>query len=128
MRRNFLFFILVIVISLATAPYFGKVYDHFIPQLDDSLFGFSKDTTMFVAGIPFAYIFLIPFVLELFGTGNKKKWIFWSLLPVLLFYLYDSVSLSYLPILASIFSFLLAKLINFIIFKFKHSNPPMVVK
>lgn len=128
MRKNILFFILVIVLSFVLAPYFGNFYNSIISQNDNSFLGLSKETVVFVAGIPFAYVFLIPFVFELFGTGNKKKWILWSLLPVVLFYLYDSVSLSYIPILASIIGFVIAKFINLLISKLKHPNPPMVVK
>lgn len=122
MRRNILLLILVIVLSFATASYFGGIYDGFYEQNGDSFLGIDKDTAVFVAGIPFAYMFLTPLIFSLFGVGNKNKWILWSLLPVLLFYLYDSVVLSYIPIFASIIAFLLAKLINFLISKLKTQN------
>ena len=128
MRRNILLFILVLVLCLVLASYFGSLYDKFSPQYSYGLFGVGRENAVTFSGIPFAYMFLIPFIFELFGSENKKKWILWPLLPVVLFYLYDSVSLAYIPILASIIAFLLAKIINFIISKIKRVNPPMVVK
>lgn len=128
MRKNILLLVLVLALCLVLAPYFGAFYNNIVSQYDNSFLGLSKETVVFVAGIPFAYMFLIPFVFELFGTGNKKKWILWSLLPVVLFYLYDSVNVTYIPIILVLVAFALAKLINLTISKLNHSNPPMVVK
>jgi hypothetical protein len=126
--KNFLLLVAVLVLSCFTAPYFGALYDKFYPQNGSSFLGIGEETAVFVAGVPFAYMFLIPFVFELFGSGNKKKLILWALLPVVLFYLYDSVGLSYIPIILAIIAFALAKLVNFIISKLHHPNPPMVIK
>ncbi|MEK7669350.1 MAG: hypothetical protein AAB350_02050 [Patescibacteria group bacterium] len=128
MRRNILFFILALTLCLVTASYFGAFYNNIIPQYDNSFLGLSKEAVVFVAGVPFSYMFLIPFVFELFGTENRRKWIAWALLPGVLFYLYDGVTLFYIPMLASVFGFILAKLINIIILKLKHPNSPMVIK
>lgn len=128
MRKNILLFVFVLVLGLATAPYFGAFYNNIISQYDNSFLGLSKETVIFVAGIPFSYMFLIPFVFELFGSGNRNKLILWLLAPVLLFYLYDSIKLSYIPILTAIIAFALAKLIRLTVSKLRHSNPPMVIK
>ena len=128
MKRNILLFILVLVMSFATASYFGSLYNYFVPQDSSSMLGASKDTAIFTAGIFFSYVFLVPLIFELFGMGSKKKWIVVSLVPVILFYLSDNIKLVYIPILTAIIGFLLAKIINFLISKFKHPNPPMVVK
>ncbi|KKP56344.1 MAG: hypothetical protein UR80_C0016G0006 [Parcubacteria group bacterium GW2011_GWB1_35_5] len=127
MKNNILLFIFVLVISLATASYFGGWYDYFVPQYDYSLLGIDQETVVYIAGLFFAYVFFVPFIFELLGKGNKNKWIVVLLVPVVLFYLYDNVMLTYIPILASITGCLLAKLINLTIKKFKHQNPPMII-
>jgi hypothetical protein len=121
MRKNILLFILVLTLSLATASYFGVLYDYFVPQSGASLLGVSKDTAVSTAGIFFAYMIILPFIFELFGLGNKNKWILILLAPVILFYISDNLNLVYIPILASFSAFILAKLINFIISKFRKS-------
>jgi|SRR3989338_2913585 len=123
MRKNILLLILVLVLCLVVASYFGALYDKFSPQYSYGLFGVGRENAIIFAGIPFAYMFLIPFVFGMFGAGKKRKWILWSLLPVVLFYLYDSVSLIYIPIVAGLAGFLFATLINLLISKFKHPNP-----
>ncbi len=128
MRNNILLFILVLAISLATASYFGGWYDYFVPQYDYSLLGIDQETIVYVAGLFFAYVFFVPFIFELLGKGSKNKWMVILLAPVILFYLYDSVALVYIPIIASIAGCLIAKLTNLVIRQFRHPNPPMVIK
>ena len=124
--KNIVLFVAVLILSYFTAPYFGDWYNKFYPQHGSWIV--SRSDSIFFAGLLLSYVVLIPFVFELFGTGNKKKWMMWSLLPIILLLLLADASNIYIPILASIIAFALAKIINFIISKFKHPNPPMVVK
>lgn len=112
MRRNILLFILVLVISYFVAPYFGLIYNMFAPQLGSSFLGVGKETAIYVAGIPFAYMFLIPLTFGLFGSGNRNKWIIWLVTPIILFYLYDNVRLTYLPIALALIAFGLAFIVR----------------
>jgi|SRR3989344_78638 len=118
--RNVLLLVAVLVLSYFTAPYFGTWYDSLYIQ--HPTFIFSKNDAVMFAGFLFAYVFFLPLLMGLFGAGNKNKWIFWLLAPVIAFYLYDSIKLSYLPIGLAFISFALAKIINLIVSKFKHSH------
>lgn len=126
--KNFLILIAVLILSYFTAPYFGSLYDKFSPQYDGSFLGVSKSFAVFVAGFPFAYVFFVPFLFELFGSVNKKKWSVWLLLPPMLLWISVDIYYIYLPSILGIIAFVLARFIRFIISKFKHPNPPMMVK
>lgn len=124
MRKNILFFILVLVLSLVTAPYFGSWYDGLYPQSGDWIY--DKEDAIFFAGMLLSYVFLIPFIFEIFGSGNRKKWVLWSLLPIFLFLMYGGINFIYLPIVLSLIGFAFAWLIRKIFIR--HPNPPMVIK
>lgn len=126
--KNLILLIAVLILSYFTAPYFGAWYDKFSPQYSNSFLGTGKDLSLFVAGLPVAYVFFVSFIFEIFGSGNKKKWILWSLLPAALLWISIDLYYIYVPIILGVIAFLLAKLINLLISKFKHPNPPMVVK
>lgn len=126
MRKNILFFILVLVLSLATAPYFGTWYDTISPQYGGWVT--SKSDAVSFAGFFVAYIFLIPFTLELFGNENRKKWILWSLLLPALLWIGADIEHIYLPIILGLIAFVLAKLVRLLISKIHRPNPPMVIK
>jgi len=87
--------------------------------------------------IPFSYVF---FIVLFFAIWNHKKYYYPMLVflsPVILLMLLtllygfnssDILNLGGVFVLPGIIAFALAKLINLIISKFKHPNPPMVVK
>jgi hypothetical protein len=124
--KNFILLIVVLILSYFTAPYFGALYDRFSPQYDYSFFNLGKESVVFLAGLPVAYVFFIPFLFEIFGTGSKKKWIIWSLIPPALFWISADKYYIYIPIILGIVSFGLAKLINFIIPKIRKPNPIVI--
>ena len=126
MRRNILLLILVLVICLVVASYFGSWYDRVDPQYGGWIT--SKEDAMVFAGFILAYVLLVPFVFKLLGIGSQNKWIGWLVAPVFLMYIGYNWKLFYIPIVLLLIGFWLAKLINLIISKFKHPNPPMVVK
>lgn len=101
-----MFFILVLVLSLVTAPYFGSWYDKFYPQSGDWAYGTAD--AIFFAGFLLSYVFLIPFMFGFFGLENRKKWILWSLLPVFLFFIYGAIKLIYIPIILALIGFCVA--------------------
>ena len=72
MKNNILLFIFVLVISLATASYFGGWYDYFVPQYDYSLLGIDQETVVYIAGLFFAYVFFVPFI-RLIASLNSLK-------------------------------------------------------
>jgi len=117
--KNFLLLIAVFILSYLTAPYFGSFYDKFSLQYNNSFLGTGKDLSLFIAGLPVAYVFFVPFLYEIFGSGSKIKWILWLLLPPTLFWLSADRYYIYIPIILAIVAFFLAKLINFIISKLK---------
>jgi len=124
--RNLLLFVAVLILSYITAPYFGSWYDKFSPQYGSWIV--SKDYAVFVAGLPVAYVFFTPFLFELFGTVNKRKWILWLMIPPALMWIEADRYYLYIPIIVGLVGFFAAQIINLIIKKFRHPNPPMVVK
>ena len=125
MRNNILLFILVLVLSLATAPYFGGWYNQISPQYGGWMT--DKESAVNFAGFIVSYIFFIPFIYGLFSIKKNKNWITWFLVPILLFWLGADPSYIYIPALLILIAFVLAKLINLTIKKFKHPNPPMII-
>lgn len=124
MRKNILFFILVLALSLVTAPYFGSWYDKF--SFQDSSWTFDRDSAIFFAGILVSYVMLIPFVFELLGENNRRKLIIWLLIPVLLFWISADSNYIYIPVILALIGFCAAWLLRKVFIK--HPNPPMVVK
>ena len=126
MQRNILLLILVIVVSFVLAPYLGGWYDRIDYQ--NSGWITSKEDAVNFAGFILSYILLIPFVFKLFGKNNQNKWIAGLSAPVFLFYAGYNYKLLYIPIALALIGFALAKLLNLLISKFKHPNPPMVIR
>jgi len=124
--KNVLLLVSVLVPSYFLASYIGGWYNQIDPQYG-SLFFDSSDSVV-VYGFIFSYIFFVPLIFELFSKKNKNKWIIILLAPIILFLLYTNTRLVYIFIITSIIGFLLAKIINFIVSKFKHPNLPMAVK
>ncbi|OHA94549.1 MAG: hypothetical protein A3D37_01145 [Candidatus Zambryskibacteria bacterium RIFCSPHIGHO2_02_FULL_38_22] len=127
--KNFLLLVTVLMLSYFIAPYSGSLYDNFIPgSLGGGAWIGTTKAWQSIIGFPFAYIFFVILLFKLFGSGNKNKWTIWLLVPALLFFGSGDLKHIYLPIILGAVAFLLAKLVLFIISKFKHPNPPMVVK
>ena len=126
MRKNILLLILVLVLCLLIASYFGNWYDHVDPQYGGWITS-KEDATAF-AGFILAYILLVPFIFKLLGANNQNKWIGWLLAPVFLVYIGYNWKLSYIPVILGLIGFWLAKFINLIVSKLKRPNPPMVIK
>ena len=110
--KNILLLGTVLVLSYFTAEYFGSWYDKFSPQYGGSWFNFSQSIAVFIAGIPFAYVFFVTFIFTLFGFGNRKKWLLWLLIPALILWLSADRYYIYLPIILGAFAFGLAMLLR----------------
>lgn len=108
MRKNILFFILVLTLSIVTAPYFGNWYDKFSPQYGSAFWGPDKTDAISIVGFFVAYAFLIPLIFALFGYGNRKKLIFWSLLPIALLWLFVDINYIYIPVILALIGFCVA--------------------
>ncbi len=126
MRKNILLFVLVLTISFASASYVGGWYDKISPQYGSLFLGNGKNAAVSFAGFLVSYVFFIPFIYSLFGFKKNKNWIIWLLLPVILLWFYADKYYFYIPVLLIIVAFLIAKLIQFIIFKLKRPNPPII--
>lgn len=126
--KNIFLLVVVLLLSYYTAPYFGSWYDKFSPQNSSSFLGIGKEISLFIVGLPFAYVFFTIFLFGVLSFGSKKKWIGILLIPPILFWLVLDSYHIYLPIILGIIAFVLAKLINLVISKFKRPNLPMVVK
>ncbi len=123
MRKNILFFILALVLSLVTAPYLGAWYDKF--SFQDSGWMGDRDGAIFFAGMLVSYVVLVPFILELLGQGNRRKLITWLLVPILLFWISADSNYIYIPIILSLIGFSLAWLLRKVFVR--HHNLPMVI-
>jgi len=117
-----LLFAVALILSYFTAPYLGKVYDYFVPQLGSSFLGIGKEVAVYVVGFPFSYVFFTTFIFQIFGGVNKKKWTIWLLVPAFLLFILGDIQHIYLPILLALIAFSLAKLTNLIILRFKHPS------
>ncbi len=119
MRKNILFFILAIALSLATAPYFGSWYDKFSSQQESAFWGPSINEVLYFIGFFVAYVFFIPFLFELFRVEKRKKLITWFLILPLILWLAADLYHIYIPAVVGLAGFVLGRLINFIIYKLK---------
>jgi len=70
--KNFLLFLLTVVLSLVLAYPFGYLVHYFFPLGGLSGFIITPEINQFGNGILFAYLFITPIIYQLWGTG--KKW------------------------------------------------------
>jgi hypothetical protein len=124
--KNFALLAAVLVLSYFTAPYIGLWYDKFSPQYGSWIVG--RNDAIFFAGMMISYVFFVPFIYGLFGIKKNKKWITWLLLPAILLWLSSDKYYFYIAVIFVAVALFLTKLINLIISKFRHPNPPMVIK
>jgi len=111
--KNILLLIVVFVLSYFTAPYFGAVYDNFIPgSLDAGAWIGTLEAWQSIIGFPFAYIFFTTLLFQSLGFGNRNKWTLWLLVPVLLFFASGDIQHIYLPIILGLIAFGLAWIIR----------------
>ena len=121
---------LVCIIVAVIVSYYGAVY---VGTVYSSLFGSgsswigNEGTWNTIIGFPLVLIF---FIIIFFYNCVFKKWtsVLWLISPLLLWESIVDLRHIYIPIALTLIAFLLAKLINLLISKFKHPNPPMVVK
>jgi hypothetical protein len=118
--------VVILVLSYLTAPYFGNWYNKFSPQYGGWLT--SNEQAISFAGFFIAYIFFIPLAYGLFGIIRNKYWMMGLLLPVVLLMFAADRPHFYIPVLLIIIALMLAWIVRLVIFKFRHPNPPMVVK
>lgn len=128
MRRNILLFILVLVLSFATASYFGSLYNNFSPQHESTFWGLDTSDSISFVGFFVAYIFFVILIFGFVGFKRNKSWFIVTLIPPTLLWLGADLNHIYIPVFFGLAGFLLAKLINFIISKFRRANPPLVLK
>ncbi|MBI2673978.1 MAG: hypothetical protein HYX23_01725 [Candidatus Zambryskibacteria bacterium] len=110
--KNFLLFVVILVLSYLAAEYFGALYDKFSPLYDRSLIGFSKEDLISLTGVPFAYIFFTVLLFKLFGSGNTDKWVGWLLVLPFLFFASGDLKHIHLPIILALITFGLAALLR----------------
>lgn len=113
--KNFLLFILAIALSLATATYFGTWYDQFSPQYGGWIT--DKADAIYFAGMFFSYVFFLPFIFQIFASGNKIKWILILLIPPTLLWILADIQHIYLPVILGLIAFGLGKIINLMVAK-----------
>jgi len=124
--KNIFLFIVVLVLSYFPASYIGEWYNQITPQYGSFFVG-SNDSMMF-AGWLMSFGLFVPFVFGLFGFKKNKNIIAGLLiLPTLLWLSSDPYHI-YIPVAFGLAGFIIAKLINLIIFKFHRPNPPMIIK
>lgn len=124
MRKNILFFILVLVLSLVTAPYFGSWYDKFSPQYGGWIT--SNSDAISFAGFFVAFVFFQTLFFGFLGIKANKYWFIIPMIPVVLLWLGADFVHIYIPIILALIGFSLAWLLRKIFVR--HPNPPMVIK
>lgn len=118
---------LVLFLSYYTSVFWGKLYDYFEPQYNNSFLNISDEGIFFLVGFPLAYTFFTPLLFKLFGFGRKNVWMVLLLIPPTLLWLLADINNIYLPLILGLIALALAKLIKILISKFRHHNLPMVV-
>lgn len=122
--RNFLLFIITVVLSYFTASYVGSWYNQITPQYGSFFVG-SNDSMIF-SGWLMSFGFFVPFVFGLFGFRKNIKWIVIPLIFPAFLWLSSDLYHIYIPIAFDLVGFALACLLRKIFVK--HPNPPMVIK
>lgn len=110
--KNISLIVITLLLSYFTAQYFGRLYDYFVPQYNNSFLGTDRYFSIFVVGIPFSYIFFTIFLFKIFGTSSKNKIIFVMLLPITIFWMYADLYHIYLPMLLGLTGYVFAYAIN----------------
>lgn len=111
--RNILLLVVVLILSYFTSLYFGILYDYFVPgSLDSGAWIGTLEAWQAIIGAPFAYIFFLILIFQVFAWGNRDKWTGWLLAPALLFFAAGDLKHIYLPIALALIAFGLAKLVR----------------
>jgi|GEM_PF-4016090 len=130
MKRNILLvFALIIISSLLAIPVAnGIIYKIIFNYYGDWIV--PKGLADLVNGFPFTYIFLATFLFGLFGKGRKWIWSVVSITPILyfLYYIESGISIWFWSTIFFILGIIIAKIVEFLLYKFKHPNPPMIIK
>ena len=124
MRKNILFFILVLVLSLITAPYFGSWYDSMSPQYGGWMT--SNSDAISFAGFFVAFVFFQSFFFGFLGIKANKFWYIIPLIPVVLLWLGADFVHIYIPVILSLIGFGTAWLLRKIFVR--RSNPSIKLK
>lgn len=127
--KNKILSISLIIASLIVAYFcaknFGAIYSNFF-YTGSSWIG-TEGGWNFIIGFPLSLIFFFVFILYK-SVFKSKKSILWVISPIILFEMAVDIRHIYIPILLIIMAFGLNYFVRFIISKFKHPNPPMVIK
>lgn len=108
MRRNILFFILVLVLSLVTASYFGGWYDAISPQYGSAFWGLDQGESISFVGFFVSYIFFMALFFGFLGIKANKKWFVIPMIPVALLWLGADFVHIYIPVTFGLAGFALA--------------------
>lgn len=115
--KNVILLGVVLILGYFTAEYFGGWYNKFAPLYDRSLIGLSTNDLIFVVGFPFAYVFFLTLIFQIFAWGNRVKWTLILLIPPTLLWILADIQHIYLPVILGLIAFGIAKLINLVVAK-----------
>lgn len=130
MKRNILLIFILVILSLLLAVPVANVV---IYKIIFNYYGdwiVPKGLADLVNGLPFTYLFLSTFIFGLFGKGKKWIWSVVSIIPIIyfLYYIESGMPIWIWSFVFFISGIILAKIVELITSKFKHPNPPMIVK
>lgn len=122
-------FIIIVAIILAdkTSAYIGNIYSELFPKSVGSSWVGGRGAWDSLIGLPLTLIFFLT-LLSYKLIFKSKQSVLWLLSPLLLFEVASDLIHIYIPIILIILAFALNNFVGFLIKKFKHSNPPMVIK
>jgi chromate transport protein ChrA len=110
-------FILVLVLSILFANYFGKIYDSsFAVAHGFSSFIVSSKTEEFLDGLPLAYVLLTTLLYSIFRNPSKYWWMGILLIPAAAFEVYFDWQHIYIPIALGLIGWLLGIGISKLVF------------
>lgn len=115
MRKNILFFVLALILSIAAAPYFGSWYNKLSPQY--GVWMTSNNDAVTFAGFFVAFIFFQTLIFGFIGIRENKKWFIIPMIPVALLWLGADFAHIYIPIILAFAGFCVAWVLRKILFK-----------
>lgn len=110
--KNVFLLIFVLVLSYYTASYFGAIYNLLTPSQVGTTWIGTERSWQFAIGLPLGYIFILTFVFQIFGFGNRNKWMWWLLVPVMIFFAIGGVKYIYVPFAVWLIAFGLTILVR----------------
>ncbi len=124
--KNFLLFIIIVLLLIIFTPIFGLIYMKFFGPVSSGFF-WGPSHPEYIDGFFISYSFFIPLMLTIFG-GKKKYLIMAILVAIELLFFFGSWEAFIIDAVAAIIGWLLGEGILFAYKKLAPAKPPVKIK